>query len=215
MGRTPGQQADQRRPEVAEQVGHAHEVGEDVVAVQPDGGQELPQGLAELAEQGDQQPRLARVEVDQAQPGQGDDVEVHAPEVGAQPSDPAQPVGVGDRAVERRPDDVQPDAHVAGAGTAVAAGGDGPELVEGPCGDGEDVDGQEQLGGADDLVHPGQDLGQQVPPGNDPGQHRHEGGQRRHPHRPEEERTEESRDAPGDLGRHDTDPVAQRQQEIG
>ena len=57
-------------------------------------------------------------------------VEVEAAEVGAHPAAPAEAVAVGDVGVERRPEEVEAEAHRAGGGAAVAGGGGVAELVE-------------------------------------------------------------------------------------
>ena len=71
-------------------------------------------------------------------------VEVDAAEVGAQPAGLAEPVGVGDVAVEDGPDEVDAGAEHAGPRAAVAAGARVADLVERGGGDDGAEDDQQQ-----------------------------------------------------------------------
>jgi hypothetical protein len=85
----------------------------------------------EVLEQHEEQQRLeARERVGARGDQREDRVEVHAAEVGPQPAGLREPVGVGHVGVERRPDDVDADAHHARAPAAVAAGRGVADLVE-------------------------------------------------------------------------------------
>ena len=137
-------------------------------------------------------------------------VEVEAPEVGAQPTAAAQPVGVGDVRVERGPDQVQPHAHGARRRATAARGRSMAELVEagGEDGDGQHHEqqarsGERVMGGA------GQAALDEHPPG-DPGEHRERD---RHQDRMEE-RGERGREPSGALRVGDDGLEAQRQQRV-
>ena len=100
----PRQQAQQRGPDALEQVRHARGVGQDVVAVEADQGQQLADHLQDLGDHHQQQ-RVEAGGPPDAHDGDGHDgVEVQPAEVGAEPAAAAQPVGIGDVRVEGRPD---------------------------------------------------------------------------------------------------------------
>ena len=102
-------------------VGHAGQVAQHVVAVEAQQRQQLLQDHDVLHEGDHEQRFLAGREIGRAG-GQGEDaVEVDAAEIGPQPARAVEPVGVRHVAVERRPDEVEPDAHHAGPRAAVAA----------------------------------------------------------------------------------------------
>ena len=144
----PGHQRAQGGPDALEEVGHAGEVGEHVVAVEAHQREQLAQHLQDLG--GDhQQHRVGAAGPPHAHRGHHHDgVEVEAAEVGAQAAGAAQAVGVGDVGVERRPDQVEAGAHHARVGPAAARGRRVPELVEaaGEHGDGQDRQQQSRAG---------------------------------------------------------------------
>ena len=94
-----------------EDVRHAGEVAQDVVAVEAQQRQQLLEQQDVLHERGEQRRLLARGGVHAAAQQREQRVEVDAAEVGPQPPGAVEAVGVGDVAVEGGPDEVDADAH--------------------------------------------------------------------------------------------------------
>ena len=113
-----------------EQVGDAGHVGEHVVAVEADQRRQLVHHLQDLGGHDEQQRVVPGGPPDAGDADRDDRVEVEAAEVGAHPAAAAEPVGVGDVGVERRPDQVDAGTHHAGRGAAAAGAGGVAELVE-------------------------------------------------------------------------------------
>ena len=164
----PRQHAEQRRLDAGVEVGNAGEVGEHVVAVEPHQRRELPEHLQDL--RGDDQQQGV---VPQPQPHAGDGdrddrVEVQPAEVGAHPAAAAEAVGVGDVGVERRPDEVDAEAHHAGRRAAVSRRRGVPELVEARRQHGDREDQDQQAGPFERVVRRrGQPLAEEHPPAHD------------------------------------------------
>ena len=91
-------------------VRHAGEVAEHVVAVEAQQRQQLLEDHGVLHEHHEQERLLAGGEVAGGGREREDPVEVDAAEVGAQPAGAIEPVRLGHVAVERGPDQVEPDA---------------------------------------------------------------------------------------------------------
>jgi hypothetical protein len=128
--RAPGDQAAQHGADPPEQVGHADQVGQDEVPVEPQRWQQLLHHLYVDQEHGGEQRPVPRRQVDRREPGREDRVEVDAAEVGADAAGPAQPVGVGNVGEEGGPHHVDAHADDPGLGSSVAAGGGMAALVE-------------------------------------------------------------------------------------
>jgi hypothetical protein len=194
-------QALQHRAHVVEQFGHPGQVGEHVVAVEPDARQELLGGL-DVHEQDPGSSQVASVRrYRPVRTAMKIGVEVDAREVRAQASDPVQAVGVGHRAVEGRPDEVQADPHVARTSPAVAARRDVADLVEGHREDQEREEDEGQLRSVDQRRRARRDAAHEVALQEDERVQSHEGGQGRHPCGTPEEQPEDAGDAPRDLCR--------------
>ena len=157
----PRQQPQQGRLDALEEVRDAGGVGQDVVAVEPDQGEQLPDHLEDLGDHHQQQGVKAGGPPE-AHDGHGHDgVEVQPAQVGADPAAAAQPVGIGDVGEERRPDQVEAGAHGSRRCAAAACGGGMAELVEagGQHGHGQDQQHQGRVGerivggGAESLDH--------------------------------------------------------------
>ena len=126
----PRQEAQQGGFDPLEEVGNPGGVGEDVVAVEADQRQQLPDHLQHLGHD-DEQQRVEAGGPPDAHDGDGDDrVEVEAAEVGPDAAGAAQPVGIGDVGEERGPDQVQAGAHGPRGCSAAAGRRRMPELVE-------------------------------------------------------------------------------------
>ena len=139
-------------PDPREQVRHAGQVGQDVVSVEADQGQELPEHLDDLG-RNDQQERIPAADPPDGSDRHGDDrIEVQPAEVRAQPSRTAEAVGVGHVGVERRPEQVQAAAHDAGLRTATSRRGRVAELVEPGRKDRDGDHEQQELGLGECLV---------------------------------------------------------------
>ncbi len=91
-----GDQAAERRPDAPEQVGHADQVREDKVPVEPQRRHKLLNDLRVGQHDRAGQHREASRPVCRRQREHEDRVEVDAAQVGADPAGPSQPVGVGD-----------------------------------------------------------------------------------------------------------------------
>ena len=133
IGRAPEAQAAENRADPSEEIGHAGQVGDDVIAVEADDRKQL-MGDLHVLDDDQQQQRLdvAGRGVDTG--GDQDDhhVEVDASQISAQAAAAAQAIGVADVGVEGRPGQVEAAAHAARAGAAVAAGAGMADLVK--CG---------------------------------------------------------------------------------
>ena len=135
-----------------EEVGDAGEVGQHVVAVEPDERQQLAQHLEDLRRH-QQEDRVVARHPPGADGHHGDDrVEVQPTEVGAQASDPSESVGVGDVGVERRPHEVEPGPHDARSSATPPRRGRMAELVEARGEDGDGEDREQQSGARERLV---------------------------------------------------------------
>ena len=99
----PGQEPEQGRLDVREEVRDADEVGEDVVAVEADDGHELARHLHELGGDDEEQRVPAERDPERDDRDAVDRVEVEAAEVDAQAAPAVEAVRVGDVGVERRP----------------------------------------------------------------------------------------------------------------
>ena len=146
------QQAAEGRAHEGEQVGNADQVAHHVVAVHTDEGEELVQHLELRDGDEDQQGGEVGGLVDAGGDEDGDDVEVQAAEIGAQPAPTVQPVGVGDVGVEDGQHEVDADTHDARPGASVAGRRCVPDLVEGAHGDADGDHRQEQVGVQDGLL---------------------------------------------------------------
>ena len=118
------------RLDAREDVRHAGEVAEHVVAVEAQQRQELLEEDHVLEERHQQRHLRARGEVDAPGEQREDRVEVDAAEVRPQPARAVEPVGVGHVAVEGGPHEVDADAHDTGPRAAVPARAGVAELVE-------------------------------------------------------------------------------------
>ena len=126
----PWKEACQHGPDAGEDVRHPGEVGDDVVAVEPEERQKLVQHL-ELQQQDDEDQDFEIGHQIDAQRRQHDQcVEVHPAQVGSKPSRFAKPVGIGDVGVEGGPDEIEPDTHHSGTRPPVAAAGGMPAFVK-------------------------------------------------------------------------------------
>ena len=192
----PGTRLRDDRADPREQVRHAGEVGEDVVAVETQRGDELLDHL-EVGDEHVEHQHLGPAEQVGAPGGQQrPDVEVQAPEVGAQPAGPVQAVGVGDVGVEGGEDEVHPGTDPAGRGAAVPARRRVTDLVDEDADGGEQVERREQPrrgeGGRQRregvAAHEQQDV------------HRHQGRERQHDDGRPEQRGERPGDEPDRTG---------------
>ncbi len=149
-------------------------------------------------QRGQEQHAAAGGDVRRRQHDHGERVEVQPAEVGAHPTRPAEPVGVGDVGVEGGEDQVEPEADLARRRAAVAAGGRVPGLVDEGRGREEAVDEQGDGRGREELV----DRGPQVPPRQQGDVRDDEGDEReRHQRRPESRR-QDTGQLVDDPGRH-------------
>ena len=126
FGSRPGQ----GRLDLVEQVRHAGQVGQHVIAVEPDQRRQLADHLDQLGADDQQQRVPAGQPAQPVQRHRQQGVEVQATKVGTQPAGPAEPVAVGHVGVEGRPDQVQPGAHRTGGGAAVPGRRGMTELVK-------------------------------------------------------------------------------------
>ena len=204
------EQAPQDRTDPREQIGHAGQVADHVVAVESQERQELLEDL-ELNQHRDDEQRLeVRGEEHQARHQREQRIEVHATHVGPQASPLAQAVRVGHVGVEGGPHDVEPDPHHAGASAAVPACRRMADLVErGRCRDGAEKD-EEQERAVDDgpeaLGHPVRT--------EEPHVEHDQPRDRRHHHERDEQRQEGSRDPVDHASRDHGRAELQREQRI-
>ena len=125
--------ADERaedRLDARENVRHARQVGQHVVAVEAHERQQLLEQDQVLDGGGQQGRLLAGGEEHAAGEQREDPVEVDPAEVGTEAPRPVQAVGVRDLAVERGIDEVETDTHHSRMGAGVSAGAGVAELVE-------------------------------------------------------------------------------------
>ena len=153
VGGEPGPEAAEHRADPREEVRYPGEVGEHVVAVEPHRGDQLLQHLHLQDQQAEQEDAVPGPEVRRRQRDHAPGVEVQAAEVRADAPAPGQAVGVGDVGVERREDDVEPDADRAGLRPAVPAGGGVADLVDDRAQGQQRVHDQGQGGPHEQLGH--------------------------------------------------------------
>jgi hypothetical protein len=190
------QEAAQRRADVVEQIGDAGDVGEDVVAVEPDERRQLAHHLQDLRGD-DQQERIPATPEPAAEGGDRNDrVEVQAAEIGPEPGAPIEPVGVGDVGVERRPGEIDPHAHRAGGAAATAQRRRVTELVEAGGQHGHHEDREQQARACERVVRR---RGQSLVPEH-PVHDREETDRHRHDKQRVEEHREGRSDPPGRFG---------------
>ncbi len=208
---SPRQHPEQGGLDPVEQVGHAGEVGEHVVAVEPHQGRQLLEHLQELGRDEQQQciragrpPRTGDRDGDER-------VEVEATQIRAEPTAATESVGVGDVGVERRPHQVDAGTHHPRRRAAVPGSGGVPELVEARREHGEREHGEKQAGTLERVVRrPSQPLPEQHPPA-----HRGEGRQQREGHHRSEEPHERRSQSSGLLRVGDGDAKSEAEQRVG
>ncbi len=205
------EEAGERRADEGEEVGDADQVAHHVVAVHADEGEELVQHLH--LRDGDEDEQRGEVGglIDASGDEDGDDVEVQAPEIGAQPAPAVQAVGVGDVGVEDGEHQIDADAHDARPGAAVPGRRCVADLVEGAHRDADGDHREQKVGLQDGLLYAAQDAG--ALGGDEPDVEGDEGGEGGDDERCPEQGLKRPGDAPVQAFGYDPGPEPQSEQQ--